>query len=429
MLQQLSHHHGSRFSGIQTPVQAFRQKKMNAAIVDGMPSRKLESWHYTPQAMLASVIAEATLSSPLLTSLEEVNKYRCGDVFIFVIENGRLRLDLSDKLPYVLSLNEILKTRFDEVEGWISKVPKSLRADPNMFEDLNTAYLDEGLLIDVPANAKLEKPIQILNINSSAKPIATFLKIFIRLGQSAEARVLETHIGATGALSSVFTYGDLFDGSQLEYSRFSNSEQVQVDEGNFVLNKHSKLNAINLVLSPKLNRHSLNVFLMSDSAEANLSGLSVLNEKQVTDNQVNIEHLAPNCRSRQLYKGVLSGQSKAIFSGRIYIAQGSNGTDSAQLNKNLILSRQAEADIKPQLEVYADDVKATHGAAIGRFDPEELFYLQSRGIPKDESLKMLANAFVDDVLVLIKDKQIRETLRSGFLESFAQLEIEGQHGS
>ncbi len=428
MLQTLAQHFQTRFSGVETPIQLFRQKKIADAIEAGLPSRKNENWHYTPLSSISSLTPNKTYAD-VNVSKSEIEKLRMGEVRLFAFVNGRFRQELSDSVSEsgvrVTSLATMLMTRFDFIQDWVSSIHTTQKYNNDVFANLNSAYLEEGLVIEVEANIKA-KPIQILNFITDGD-VAIFTKVFVRLAPSADASILETHVG-TG-FNSVATYGQIAKNASLSYIRFGSSASIRIDEGHFELQRDAKLATTNLVLSPILNRHVLNIILKESGAEVTASGLSLLDHKQVSDNQINIEHIAPNCMSRQLYKSVLTGQSKSIFAGRIFIPKGSVGTDADQLNKNLILSRQAEADVKPQLEVHADDVKATHGAAIGRFDPEELFYLQSRGIPKDEALTLLANAFIDDVLNGISDHKVKSSIRAEFLNIFLSFQVEGLHGA
>lgn len=435
MLQQIKQVHSTRFSQTEAAaVSAFREEQLKKLLSDELPQRKHESWRYIPRAALSEQNINTSLLSAPLPRLEQVETYRIKGALIVAFVDGKYVRELSDTIPEdqlsVMSLLEVLKSNPNKVLDFIGSTPIPSRVDHQLIQNLSAAFLQEGLFVEIKkSNTQISMPLQILNFLSGEASLSV-LNVFIKCAPLSELTVLETTVAEKGGFVTGRVFGVCEPGSLLNYYRYNNcqSDALNLMVSDFSLMRDSKLNHINLASGGKVNRHQLNVYMLEEGAAANLNGFSLLRNQEIIDNQLNVEHKAPRAVSRQHYKSILLDKAKSINSGRVHIYEGATGTDSDQLNKSIVLSRQAEVDTKPQLEVFADDVKATHGAAIGRLDIDELFYLESRGIPRQEALAMLAYAFVDDVLLNVKSFEVRSFLREKIMKEFSSLKVEALYG-
>ncbi len=209
----------------------------------------------------------------------------------------------------------------------------------------------------------------------------------------------------------------LKDGARLEHYRVQDEglEAFHVTTTSADLGRNSSFDSTNITLGAGLSRHNLSVVMDHQGAECWVDGLYIVGEGQHTDTHSVIDHKQPHCTSHQLYKGILDGKSRAVFNGKVFVRHGAMGTDANQTNKNLLLSNEAHVDTKPQLEIFADDVKCAHGAAIGQLDEDELFYLESRGIHSDLARNLLTYGFAEEVIAKIKVESIKAQLDKAVL--------------
>jgi Fe-S cluster assembly protein SufD len=207
------------------------------------------------------------------------------------------------------------------------------------------------------------------------------------------------------------------DGARLEHYRVQDESLAafHIATTRAELGRSSSFDTTNITLGAKLSRHNLGVVMNEEGAECWVDGLYIVGDGQHTDTHSLIDHQRPQCTSRQLYKGILDGKSRAVFNGKVFVRRGALGTDAQQTNKNLLLSKDAHVDTKPQLEIFADDVKCAHGAAIGQLDEDELFYLESRGIHTDLARNLLTYGFAEEVIAKIKIESIKDQLDEAVL--------------
>jgi Fe-S cluster assembly protein SufD len=234
----------------------------------------------------------------------------------------------------------------------------------------------------------------------------------IRMGAGSKAQILESYLGLGGTPYFYNGYTQILceENSHLEFVRVSQHGENSVADHGLVAEcgSDSSLSHFELSLGEGLVRNEVQISLTDQGCDLSSYGAYLVGGRAHVDNHTYIAHLAPNSQSRQLYKGIVQDQGRAVFDGRVFIERGADGTNASQLNRNLLLSDLAEVDAKPNLEIYADDVKATHGATIGRLSDEEMFYLQSRGIDKAQAKKILCQGFIEDVVYKIKSEVIRE---------------------
>jgi Fe-S cluster assembly protein SufD len=283
----------------------------------------------------------------------------------------------------------------------------------NGFVALNTALFVDGLFLKLERNAICETPIQLLFLTEAAdgsQPAAS-PRVIIHAGANSSATILESYASdSDGAyLTNAVIDFEIEDSAQIRHYKVQreSSTGFHIATTNASLGPKAKYETTSINLGGAISRHDIDVTMDHEGAECAVDGLYMVEGDQHTDTHSVIDHRQPHCTSRQLYKGILDGKSRAVFNGKVFVRHGAQQTDAQQTNKNLLLSKEAQVDTKPQLEIYADDVKCTHGAAIGQLDDAAMFYLRSRGLGVAESRAMLVRAFAGDILNRIKIEPVR----------------------
>lgn len=261
------------------------------------------------------------------------------------------------------------------------------------FVHLNTAFLGEGAFVYLPQGVSLEQPIQLLFVTSADHgPLASHPRSLIVLEENSDAKILETYLGLEGSyFTNAVTEVSVGANAILEHTKFQYECPESIHIGNVSVNQseHSIYTSTNVNFGAKIARNDVNLWLDGEYTESWLNGASVGMGEQVIDNHTRIDHAKPNCNSFEVYKAILGGHATGVFNGKIFVYQDAQKTDAKQTNQALLLSRTATINTKPQLEIFADDVKCTHGATVGQLQQESVFYLQSRGIPKSDAEALL----------------------------------------
>ena len=270
------------------------------------------------------------------------------------------------------------------------------------FTALNTAFVHDSALVHIPNGALVEQPVHLLFVSSSPEGVAVHPRTLVVADRESRATIIETHLGLTGirSFTNAVTEVVVGEGASLEHYRLQRESDpaFHIATMQVVQRRDSTFASLSVDLGGGLVRHNLRVLMEEQGSRCTLDGLYVLTGEQHVDNQTFVDHAMPHTTSRQLYKGVVNGRSRAVFNGRVLVRQDAQGADAQQSNKTLVLSGKAEVDSKPQLEIYADDVKCSHGSAVGQTDKDGLFYLRSRGIGEAEARTLLAHGFVAEVL-------------------------------
>jgi Fe-S cluster assembly protein SufD len=365
---------------------------------NGFPTTKEELWRFTDVSPVASVeFAGKWQSSGLEFS-------PLGGITV-VFENGRLSQEKSSfgALPPGVRIGSIM----DLVDPRIGTLADSQSA----FVSANTAYFSDGAFIEVADGVELETPIHLVFL-ADVPGSAFHLRNFISVGEGASVSIIEEYIGDssgqsdlrywTNAVTEVFA-GDGAIADHYKIQRESATayhfQTLEAHVGaDAVFSNHS------VALGSSLGRNDIRGKLTGEGGEAICNGLYLLKDKQLFDTHLFMDHAVPKCSSHELYKGILSDKARAVFCGRILVQKGAQQTDAIQSNKNLLLSRGAKVNTLPQLEIYADDVKCTHGATVGELDEAALYYLQTRGIDPKQGHAMLTFAFANEVMDEVKCK-------------------------
>jgi Fe-S cluster assembly protein SufD len=384
-------------------LQAWRQSGRQAFTQNHWPTRKDENWKYSN---LKSFL-EVNWSAPKVAAAEArmLEKAKATlntsfDHLVFV--NGQYQESLSSasrlKNLRIVTLAELTADEITELRNQFV----SAHRKEDVFSQLNTAWLSQGLLIDIPENQSFAKPVCFNYFHEAQAPLAAYTHLFLRVGSRSKISVIERSIGEgvyfQNAVTSVVQHKD----SSLSYLSVqeSSDESFSFAKTDFNLLQGASLNSTVLSLGARQSRSTLSVYHLGHGSSSKVNGLYLVGGKRQSEHYTNIEHVVGECQSQQLYKGILNDEARGVFNGRVCIHKGAMKANSQQLNNNLLLSSQAEVDSKPQLEILADDVKATHGSTVGQLDEEEIFYLQSRSLNREQALQLLSAGFALEVLFL-----------------------------
>lgn len=390
----------------------------------GFPSVRDEEWKYTNLASLAKENFQPAISSQEIAR-RDVGSFAYPETANahLVLVNGFLREDLSvnSGLEGVVAIDLLSATADARYNKVVRKyLARNAGYHNNGLTALNTAFLQSGVFILISKNAKLETPLQITFVaDSIGQPSANFPRVLIVAEENSSATVIENFV--TNGESQYFTNAVaeivLKEGARLEHYRLQreSNNSFHVCTTSAELGRASHYDTTSINLGGRLSRHDISVVMDHEGAETFVDGLYMVGPDQHTDTHSVIDHKQPHCNSRQLYKGILDGNARAVFNGKIFVREGAQKTDAMQTNKNLLLSDKARVDTKPQLEIYADDVKCAHGAAVGQIDPEELFYLETRGITPELGRSLLTYGFAEEVIGKIRIESIRSQLDEAVL--------------
>jgi Fe-S cluster assembly protein SufD len=292
------------------------------------------------------------------------------------------------------------------------------------FTALNTAFIGDGALVHIPAGKAVEAPIHLLFVSTEGTPFVSHPRTLIVAEAGAAATVVESYValGEGAYFTNAVTEVLIGEGASLDHYRpqRESGRAFHVAATRVELERGSRYSSYAIWLGAQLARHNLYVRLAGENVESAVDGLYVVNGRQHVDNHTTIDHAAPHSSSHQLYKGILDDRSRAVFNGKIFVREGALLTDARQLNKNLLLSGDAHVDTKPQLEIFADDVKCAHGATVGQLEEEELFYLRTRGLKPDHARALLTYGFAEDVIGKVKLASVRKQLDEAVLTKLHQ---------
>jgi len=283
------------------------------------------------------------------------------------------------------------------------------------FAELNTASVQNGIFIQVPKNKVVEHPV-LIHFIADANQTDVFVqpRVMLLAETNAQVSLLETFhtAGTNTSFTNAVTEIVLHTDAIVDYYKLQNDSASSVHVGNTIVTLEGKstFNSATITLSGAMVRNNLNVILKAEYSEAHFYGLYFTGDRQVVDNHTMVDHAVPNCESNELYKGILDGFSTGVFNGKIFVKQDAQKTNAFQSNKNILLTKDATMNTKPQLEIFADDVKCSHGATIGQLEEEPLFYLRSRGIGEDSARALLLIAFAQDIIDHIKIDALKEYL-------------------
>jgi len=395
-------------------LQRLRHSAMERFAEVGFPTTRDEDWRYTSLAPLLSAAftpgsASASLE-PSATTLEQFALDGAESPRLIFVDgrySSRRSLRSSREGGYVSSLAEAV-TRGDQVAE--RHLARHAGWDADAFAALSTAFVEDGAVLHVPTDAALTAPIELLFVATRPGAVAQ-PRILVVTGPGSRATIIERYVTLTDQayFSNVVTEIVVGTGATVEHAVVQEQSEsaVHVATVHAAVERDGTFSTCGVTFGGRLARTTLTVQFGGEGGRATLGGLYVLGGSQHVDNHVSVDHAVARCSSRQLYKGVLDGSARAVFNGRILVRPGAQKTDANQTNKHLLLSDTVEVDSKPQLEIFADDVKCTHGAAEGQLAPEALFYLRSRGLGEAAARALLTHGFAHEVVDRLSPASLR----------------------
>jgi Fe-S cluster assembly protein SufD len=412
-------------TGAPSALQSLRRAAFDQFAAMGFPTTKNEDWHFTSVSPIAE--QEFTLLS---TATGDVSRAELapfllgvhGHLMTFV--NGRFDASLSDLsgLPKGVTLLD-LATAWTTAPALAERVGKQTGYQNATFTALNTAFMTDGAVLEIAKDVEVAQPIHLLFVtDATAAKGMMHPRNLIVAGRNAKATVIESYVSLSDAmyLTNHVTEVAIAEGATLRHYKMQRegARAFHVGTVEVAQAKDSHYISFALTTGGRLSRSNIYTTLDGDGSGATLNGLVMLGAEQHADVQTQIIHAQPNCYSRELYKNVLDDSSHGVFNGKVYVHPVAQKTDGKQTNKTLLLSEAAHMDSKPQLEIFADDVKCTHGATIGQIDEMALFYLKSRGISNMFARQLLTYAFAAEVIETIDLDPVRESLERLALERF-----------
>jgi Fe-S cluster assembly protein SufD len=382
----------------------LRRAGLGALRERGLPKPKDEDWRFTS---LAPVQAMAFRPAPAAASgvpAEALARAAPADGTRLVFVDGRFRPELSTRadLPagaIVASLAEALAESPETVRPHLGRLA---RPDAHGFVAANAAHLEDGGFVFLPAGAALERPIALVFVASGGgAPVAVHPRTLVVLGEGARASVAETFVGPDAVyLTNAVTEIVLGEGAELEHVRLQDEGAGAFHVGVVLADQAAKASLVAHAISvgARLSRSELRARLLGEEARVSANGLYMADGARLVDNFSWVEHASPRCTTTETYKGILDGNARGVFAGRIRVMPGAQKTVAHQMNSNLLLSEDAIVDTKPQLEIFADDVKCGHGGTVGQLDEAALFYLRSRGVPEADARSLLVYAFAREMV-------------------------------
>jgi Fe-S cluster assembly protein SufD len=406
-------------------LKVLRASALNKFITHGFPSTKDEEWKFTNVAPIIEMALHSADKPTRQLSESDLKAFSFGDLetrrIVFV--DGHFAPELSNASGNGV---DVVNLRSALNSPWVERhLARHASFEENAFAALNTALFHDGVFVSIPARRVLERPVHILHIVTDTKSGAVFQpRNLIVAGDGASAKIIESYVtlGTTEPyLTNAVTELVLGEEALVELCKF----QAESEKGFHVASiqahqaKGSVWTSHSISFGARLARNNIQTVLGASGCNCIMNGLYLGRGDQLVDHHTVMDHSKPHCESHEYYHGILSDRSRGVFNGKIFVRKDAQKTNAKQTNRNLLLSNDAVIDTKPQLEIFADDVKCTHGATIGQLDEKALFYLQARGIPIAMARRMLIYAFASEVIERISLPQIREELDKVLLERFA----------
>jgi Fe-S cluster assembly protein SufD len=386
----------------------------------GLPHRRIEDWKYTDlRALMREVLPLAAPpdAAALKRASGALKLHAIAGVRRLVLVDGVFapKLSETDNLEKGLGI----RTLRDVLEAGDAKLQAQLFATDNAdaMVALNSAMMTDGVVIEVADGAVLGQPLHIVHIASGGTPVAMFTRSMLRVGKAASATLVESYIAAEGAKayqvhdSLIVSIGD---GARLDHVRLieDGREAFNISSAKVTVGAHAHFNTFGMTSGASVSRYQANIAFAGEGSQVETNGVNLLNGRQHADTTLFMDHAVPNCASREIFRAVVDDRAHSVFQGRIIVQPKAQKTDAKMMTRALLLSDEAEADNKPELEIFADDVTCGHGATPGALDESLLFYLRARGLSEKEAQALLIQAFVGEAIESIADDALRELVIS-----------------
>lgn len=381
----------------------------------GLPNNKHEDYKYCNiESVLRKEFKQVDQNLNTLSN-EDITPLKLEEAINLVVVNGNYNEALSEKMIVkgltIKSLTELSSSE----KALLSSQAKS---DTDALIALNTAFSGNGIFFQVDKNNVIPMPVHIIYVNSGSSNFVTNARNFTHIGASAEVTLVESffNIGSAKVFSNFVSEKFVGENAKLNCYTFQNEGALSysVNTNQVKISKYSNYSNTTATLSGELVRNNHNVELAAENCEAHLNGLFITTGNQSVDNHTLIDHQMPNCESNELYKGIAKDKSTGTFNGKIFVRKDAQKTNAYQSSKNILMSDDATINTKPQLEIYADDVKCSHGTSTGKVDTEALFYLKARGIGEENARKLLLQAFAQELIDKIEIDSLKERVLNLF---------------
>jgi len=386
--------------------QGLREKSFEILNETAFPTTKTEAWKYTRTTRISNGTFQ--LVKPEINSVSDyLIEGLQGNVLVFV--NGFYQAKLSIiKDTKGLLVSPLTKTS----QEWINAHSnQQVQLEGEVFNALNTAFTTDGVSIEIAKNAIIEEPIQLIYVTTGTAVLSSVRNILVA-NENSDATIVMGYYGeqADSNFTNVVTEIKVKQNASLSIHKIQheNNTNFHINTETVSQDRDSRFSLSTSTFSGAIVRNNVYVHVDGENAETNLYGLYLTDEKQLVDNHTVIDHKVPNCNSNELYKGVLDGQSTGVFNGKVFVREQAQKINAFQSNGNVLLSDNASMNSKPELEIYADDVKCSHGSTTGQIDEEAIFYLRARGISEKSAKSLMINGFVGEVVEQISNEIIRE---------------------
>lgn len=402
---------------VDLPVHDVRSEAIKVFETNGFPSKRDEAWKYTS---LNSVLKHDYSVFPKHENAIEYNdvkKYFLHDIdtYKIIFIDGKYSSHLSqtthDGIDVCLMSSALSKPKYQLfIENYFNKI-----ATKDSFSSLNTAFSQEGAYIHIPKNILAAKPIQIVHFSTGSEAALMLQpRNLIVVDENAHVQIIERHQSLTDNPVLTNSVTEIYANKRaiVDYYKIQNdNENASLIDNTFIDQKQESVASVHTFsFGGKLTRNNLNFFQNGERIDSTLKGVTIIGNKQHVDHNTLVHHIQPNCESHQDYKGIFGDNSSGVFNGKIIVNREAQKTNAFQANNNILLSDKASINTKPQLEIFADDVKCSHGCTIGQLDESAMFYMRSRGIPEKEAKALLMYAFSNNVLSSVKIPEIKQRI-------------------
>jgi Fe-S cluster assembly protein SufD len=381
----------------------------------GFPTTRDEDWRFTNPGAIAQVPFRLVRNGHSLPSQKDIDRFRmpgAGSQLVFVDGRFAPELSLVGKLPAGVTVSNLAAEIARNPEAIEKHLGRYLNMQRDAFGALNTAFLEDGAYVHVAKGVVLEAPVAILFVSTEQdSPAVNHPRNLIVAEENSQTTIVEDYVSLGGGQALCNTVTELVAADhsvishymiEREHTGAFNVSTLRIQQG-----RTADVSSHSVLLGGALVRNNVHPVLAGEGGECLINGLFIGNGRQHLDNYMLVEHASPHCGSRQFYNGILDGHAHGVFHGRIIVHKDAQKTDAKQTNRNLLLSDSAQIDTKPQLEIYADDVKCTHGATIGQMEENSLFYLRSRGIDEMSARRLLLVAFASECMDRMKEGPVR----------------------
>jgi Fe-S cluster assembly protein SufD len=405
---------------VDSKVHDVRSKAFSNFEQQGFPTKRDEEWKYTNLSSLLKSNYNIFSKGEASLTYKDVKQYFINetDCYNLVFIDGKFNAFLSntthDGLDVCVMSAALNKPKYkDAINTYFNKLAK----ENNSLSDLNTAFSAEGAYVNIPKNTVVPKPIQILNFSTgSEQDIFIQPRNLVIVGENAHVQIMERHQSLTANNTLTNSVTEIFVNKRgiIDFYKMQNdAETASLIDGTFVSQQKDSIASVHTFsFGGKLTRNNLEFYQNGEHCVSHMNGISILDGKQHVDNHTLVQHKAPNCESHEMYKGIYDEKSTGVFNGKVIVEQAAQKINAYQQNNNIIVGDKASVNSKPQLEIFADDVKCSHGCTIGQLDESALFYMQQRGIPKKEAKALLMYAFSNDALKDVKIPELKTRINA-----------------